>query len=66
MKNIRPQDKYNKEHRRTHILAVYVPSEQDIEDKLNDVKNKNGYVKELIRDDIKKKRNILKSKTEVL
>jgi len=52
MKKETPQDRYHKKYKRTHILAVYTNTEQDIQDKLESVPNKTGYIKKLIRHDI--------------
>lgn len=48
--------KYNKENTKRYTLSVMINTEQDIIDQLESVTNKNGYIKGLIRDDIKKKK----------
>lgn len=45
------QQKYLAKCRR--VLLVFSPSDSDIIDRLESVVNKNGYIKQLIRDDIR-------------
>ena len=47
-----PQDRYNKAHTVSLTIRLMKNTEQDIIKKLNDVPNKAGYIKALIRADI--------------
>lgn len=46
--------KYNKEKTKLYSLRVVLDTEQDIIQKLETVENKSGYIKMLIREDIKR------------
>lgn len=48
------QNKYRKEKTYRVLLELY-PPDQDLIDKIKSVENKQGYIKQLIRDDIKNK-----------
>lgn len=48
------QNKYGKEKTRRYTISAMINTEQDIIQKLDSVENKNGYIKALIREDIKK------------
>lgn len=48
------QAKYDKEKTRRYVVKVMQTTEQDIIKKLDSVPNKSGYIKSLIRADIKK------------
>lgn len=50
----RAQEKYKKEKSVRVIIELY-PNDQELLDKLQSVGNKQGYIKGLIREDIKKK-----------
>lgn len=47
--------KYIKENVKQTCLALNVKTDRDILDKLETVDSKNGYIKSLIREDIKRK-----------
>lgn len=47
--------KYIKENVKQMCLALNVKTDRDILDKLETVDSKNGYIKSLIREDIKRK-----------
>lgn len=49
-----PQEKYAKKNIRQFKIDCMKTTEQDIINKLDSVSNKAGYIKELIRADIKK------------
>ena len=51
------QTKYSKEKTKRYTISAMINTEQDIINKLDSVKNKNGYIKKLIRDDIAKNNN---------
>lgn len=47
------QNKYHREHSRSISIRLMLNTEQDIIEKLDSVPNKAGYIKRLIRQDIK-------------
>lgn len=49
----RAQKKYDKENTKSIHLKFNLATDKDILDKLESVSNKQGYIKELIRKDIK-------------
>lgn len=49
-----PQERYHKAHTIGLSMRLFKRTEQDIIEKLESVPNKAGYIKQLIRDDIKK------------
>ena len=51
---IRANAKYNKENTRNVVLHLNITTDKDILDYLNRKDNKTGYIKELIRADMKK------------
>ena len=51
------QSKYNKERSKSVNIRLFLPQDADILDKLESVESKAGYIKELIRADIKKEKN---------
>ncbi len=51
--NYAANNKYNKAHTTSIAIRIMNNTEQDIIDKLNSVPNKAGYIKELIRKDIR-------------
>lgn len=57
--NYAAQKKYQKEKTKNFNLRLFPATESDIIEKLDSVKNKSGYVKQLIRDDINKGNNKL-------
>lgn len=46
--------RYDKEHTKQIILKLNLTTDKDILDKLESEENKQGYIKALIREDIKK------------
>lgn len=48
-----PQDRYAAKYKKQYSLPCFTKTEQDIIDKLESVPNKAGYIKQLIRADIK-------------
>jgi hypothetical protein len=48
------QAKYDKEHCRTYNLKLNIVNDADLIERLDNVKSKQGYIKQLIRDDIRK------------
>ena len=44
---------YNREHTKTYLLRFNCKTDKDIIEKLNHVENKMGYLKYLIREDLK-------------
>ncbi len=55
--NYAAQKEYAKKYKKCFQLACFSNTEQDIIDKLNSVPNKSGYIKALIREDIKRSSN---------
>ncbi len=51
MKNLTPQKKYKKKNIKKILLELNIKTNNDILEKLNFVKNKQGYIKELIKND---------------
>lgn len=51
----RAQDKYDKSNTIQVHLKLNLNTDKDILDKLNSVPNKQGYIKALIREDIKRR-----------
>ena len=51
---IRANAKYNKENTKNVVLHLNINTDKDILDHLDGKENKTGYIKDLIRDDIKK------------
>lgn len=51
---IRANAKYNKENTRNVVLHLNITTDKDILDHLERKDNKTGYIKDLIRDDIRK------------
>ena len=47
------QAKYDKEHCRTYNLKLNIVNDADLIERLDNVKSKQGYIKQLIRDDIR-------------
>lgn len=58
---LRAQNKYDKEHTQSMMLKLNRTTDADILAKLNDVENKQGYVKKLIRQDIRGDGTVLSS-----
>lgn len=54
MEKITPQERYDREHTRKITMKLNVGTDADVLEKLDSVPNKQGYIKELIRKDIKK------------
>lgn len=52
--NPTPQERYLAKYRKQFKIDCITTTEQDIIDQLNSVPNKAGYIKNLIREDIKK------------
>ena len=50
----RAQAKYDASHTRKIVMKLNKETDKDILERLDQVPNKQGYIKELIRDDIKK------------
>ncbi len=50
---IKAQAKYDKEHTKSIHLKFNINSDADILDKLDKVESKQGYIKELIRKDLR-------------
>lgn len=48
------QNKYAAKYKKQIKIDCFTSTEQDIIDRLNEVPNKAGYIKQLIRDDIKR------------
>ena len=48
------QAKYDKEHCRTYNLKLNLVNDADLIERLDTVESKQGYIKQLIRDDIRK------------
>ena len=53
-KNLTPKELYDKEHTKVYTFRVVKSTECDIIQKLDKQKNKAGYIKSLIREDIAK------------
>lgn len=53
-RKITPQERYAKKNKKQYKIDCIITTEQDIIDKLESQKNKAGYIKGLIRADIKK------------
>lgn len=53
-----PQQRYDAKYRKSFQLACYTTTEMDIINKLESVPNKNGYIKALIRADLKANQNV--------
>ncbi len=53
-KEMRPQDKYNKEKTTTVLIRLFKSTDSDIIARLDQQTNKTGYIKALIRDDIER------------
>lgn len=56
--------KYNKTHMKSVLLSFHENNEADILAYLNKQTNKNGYIKELIREDMKGRKEISKKDIE--
>ena len=52
---LRAKAKYNKTNTRTYCLRLNLKTDSDIIEILDSVKSKQGYIKQLIREDIPKK-----------
>lgn len=52
--HIRASAKYNKENTKNVVLHLNITTDKDIIDHLEHKDNKTGYIKDLIRDDIRK------------
>ena len=52
MQNETPQTRYNKQHMKNVTFSFNRKTEQELLDKLDNVPNKSGYIKQLIRADI--------------
>ena len=52
--NLEHQVRYQKEHVRRTVINLVDRTDSDIIQKLDSVENKQGYIKQLIRDDIKR------------
>ena len=52
---LRAKAKYNKTKTRTYCLRLNLKTDSDIIEILDSVKSKQGYIKQLIREDIPKK-----------
>ena len=48
------QAKYNAENTKRYVIKVMLKTESDIIERLEEEENKSGYIKHLIREDIKK------------
>lgn len=48
------QAKYDKTHTRAIMFKFNLKTDKDILEKLDEVENRQGYIKKLVRDDIKK------------
>ncbi len=48
-----PQERYAKKFKKQYSLPCFTSTEMDIIEKLESVPNKAGYIKKLIREDIK-------------
>ena len=46
--------KYDKTHMKHYLLKFHLANDADIIEKLNSMESKQGYIRQLIRDDIKK------------
>jgi hypothetical protein len=51
-----PQERYHAKYRRDYIISCMTHTEGDIINKLDSVKNRTGYIKDLVREDIKKQK----------
>lgn len=49
---LKAQDKYDKANTRKICLKLNINTDKDVLQKLDDVPSKQGYIKELIRDDL--------------
>lgn len=54
---IKASNKYDKENTKSVLLKLNLNTDKDILDKLDQVQSKMGYIKRLIREDIKKSAN---------
>lgn len=54
-KDLTPKELYDKEHTKVYTFRVVKSTESDIMQKLDGQKNKAGYIKSLIREDIIKR-----------
>jgi len=54
--NYAAQEKYHKEKTKGYAFRVMMSTEQDIIQKLDSVPNKAGYIKQLIREDMKREK----------
>lgn len=52
-----PQDRYAEKYKKQYCLPCFTNTEKDIIDKLESVPNKAGYIKQLIRADIRESKN---------
>lgn len=52
MQNETPQTRYNKQYMKNVTFSFNRKTEQELLDKLDNVPNKSGYIKQLIRKDI--------------
>ena len=55
-KKLTPQQKYDKANAKVYTIKVIRSTENDIIQKLDEQKNKAGYIKSLIREDIAQKK----------
>ena len=55
-KKLTPQQRYDKANAKVYTIKVIRTTEGDIIQKLDEQKNKAGYIKSLIREDIAKKK----------
>lgn len=53
-RKLTPQERYAKKYKKQYKIDCVTRTEQDIIQKLESVRNKAGYIKKLIRDDIAK------------
>ena len=56
---LKAQSKYDRSHTRSILLKLNLQNDADILSKLDDTENRQGYVKELIRQDIRKDMEVL-------
>ena len=57
MQNETPQTRYNKQYMKSVTFSFNRKTEQELLDKLDNVPNKSGYIKQLIRADIERSGN---------
>ena len=56
---IRAQKKYDKTHTRTYVLKLNTNSDSDVIGKFEEVKNRQGYIKELVRSSLRNESGVL-------